>query len=340
MLSSQGPARLVEDDSGFPDVPDEYVGVNERKARIPILPDSFCFMFFGKRGSGKSAAMAKFGKDEAMMGKKVWYWPPDFSFKYGQPIQALELYSLPPWLKNGVVLIDEIQVLMNRMRTVSTANQFGGAMLQQLRKRGLNIYGTSNQPGRIDNTVALQTNIHYECEKVEDRRCKERGYHGSDCTDHIILRFTDTNGDMGYDHRWKDGRKRGISVLWRIRDVYSIYNTQAIADMTEVIGITKDAVLGAKEDAKAGMSTEAIKKALWSEWIPWLVGQGRTTLTPGAFAMAVNEQEGLNISAVQMGRALNELGLGSTVASNGRRTLRLPPADKLADWRNGTWSPD
>lgn len=313
--------------------------VNERWSEIPVLPDSYCMMFFGERGSGKSAVMAKCLKDEAALGKPVWYWPPDYKFKYGQPIDALTLYSLPDWLRDGAVGIDEIQVLLNRLRTVSTANIMGGAMLQQLRKRGLNFYGTSNQPGRVDETVALQTDFHFFCERIEDHRCKERGYHMRSCDDHIRMRYVDTNRKFGPDPRYYDGRKRGRAVVWKIRDVYGAYNTGAIADLAEVVSITKASIIEQKEESTAKIKTESLVETLRTKWIPWAVAEGHKSLAVSAFRATINEKFGLNVSNTMLGTALKELGLGSK--SNGTvRVVTLPPMERLEDWRKGLWLPD
>lgn len=327
---------------GFSEVqlPDQDdFGDVERWERIPILPDSYAVMLFGKRGSGKSAAMAYFGLEEYELGKNVWYWPPDYTFKYGEPIEAKTLYSLPDWLRNGAVLIDELQVLMNSLRTMSTANIMGGTMFQQLRKRGLNIYGTSNQPGRLDATVSLQTNMHAFCDRLVDDRCAAQGYHGPTCHDTILLNWVDTNKEFGIDARYYDGRKRFKSIIGKIRDVYPIYNTGAVADVTDVMAITKEAVLAEKEGRQVGLSEDELIDALRDNWIPWAVEQGHKRLTPAAFARSLNETHDLQITSRALGRALAALNLGAKKTNQGRIVV-LPTKDQLAAWRSGLWQPD
>lgn len=313
--------------------------VNERWAEIPILPDAFCLMFFGQRGSGKSAVIAKCGKDEAAAGKQVWYWPESFKFKYGKPIDALTLYSMPDYLQNGVLLVDEFQVLMNRLRTVSTANLLGGTMLQQLRKRGLNVYGTSNDPGRLDQTVSEQTDWHYFCELIKDQRCYEKGYHMRSCDDHVRVRFVDTNRKFGNDYRHWDGRKRGRGVFWKIRDVYGVYDTGAIADITEVMAITKENIMNRKVDSESGLSLQSLVETLRTQWVPWAATSGYTNIGVAAFTATVNEKFGFKLTSQQMGIALKELGLRSK--SNGKaRVVALPPKERINDWQDGLWVPE
>lgn len=313
---------------------------NERWAKIPILPPSSCVMFFGKRGSGKSAVMAKMGKDEANLGKKVWYWPPDYQFKYGEPIDLLTLAKLPTWLRDGALLLDEIQILASNLRTISTANQMIGSILQQVRKRGLNVYGTSNQPGRIDGTVALQTDYHYNCFMMEDQRCASYGYHIPSCDDHVRVRWVDTNGLHGYDRRFKDGRRRGRFVIWKIRDVYATYNTGAIADLADVMSVTKQAILDQKLDDGVGMSTAELTAKLRNEWIPALVKSGTKRAVPSVLANTFNEQFGLSLDPRTLGKALREIGIPSVRLNEGRFAV-LPPEEHLDLWiRTGDWPRD
>lgn len=302
-----------------------------------MLPRTYCAMFFGKRGSGKSAVMARFAEKEYQAGRRVWYWPRDYAFVHGEYIDILDLYSLPDWLKDGVVLIDEIQVLFNRMRTISTSNLIGGVMLQQLRKRNLDIYGTSNQPNKIDNTVALQTDWHAYCQMEEDPRCLRREFHLRKCTDGVLMRVVDTNGQHGSDPRYKDGRRRFHAVASEIRKAYGLYNTLAVADMVEVIGITKEQILQRRADSNMGIGEAELVDAVISQWVPWMVAQGHTTLAVAAFTRHVNAEFGLKIERSRMGAALNQAGLESRRTSKAR-IIDLPPADKLEAFQMGAWS--
>lgn len=310
---------------------------NERFARIPVMNPSSCVMFFGKRGSGKSAVMAKMGKDEARLGRKVWYWPPDFNFKYGEPIELLELASMPDYLYDGALLIDEIQIMASNLRTISTANQMVGSILQQVRKRGLNVYGTSNQPGRIDQTVSLQTDFHFDCFMMEDPRCSHIGYHRKDCRDHVRMRWTDTNGYFGYDKRHKDGRRRGRAIVWNIRDIYATYNTRAIADLGDVMSVTKASILQISAQKQNGLSNDELVERLRDEWVPQMVKDGTKRIAAGMIAKSITDQLGIKVAAVTVGKALSQLGITSTVLSSGRFAM-LPPVEKLAQWqREGHW---
>lgn len=310
-----------------------------RKVRLPIEKKTHCIMLFGKRGSGKSAAMAGFGKSEAQAGRNVWYWPPDYRFRYGTPIDAQTLYSLPEWLNNGVILIDEIQVLMNRARTVSTANLMGAAMLQQMRKRGLDIIGTSNSPMRLDSAVSQQTTMHAYCEKFDDPRCVQYGEHIPDCRDAVKMNFVDTNMEHGADYRHWDGRKRWTIWHFRLRKIYPIYNTGAIADIGEVISMTKDQIVGDRSDEKAGMSAPDLVEALRKTWVPWMVNDRKvSTVAVASFTAMINETQGLKLDPGRVGKALRDLGLPSR--SNGKsRLVHLPPADRLVDWQHGFYNP-
>lgn len=314
---------------------------NNRWGYPPVLAETFCVMLFGERGSGKSALMVKWLKEEAEAGKPVWYWPPDLKIKFrkgkgigeANPIDAEELFSLPRYMKHGAVGIDEIQVLLNRMRTVSIANQMGGTMLQQLRKNDLNVYGTSNQPERIDGSVEKQTTLHYWCKLIQDPSCLKRGYHPPSCTDHVRYQYTDTNNKYGHDYKYRDGRKRG---RWfeLIRETYDLYNTHSIADYGDVLELNKESILERRAERKSKIKGPALQEALRSQWIPWAVKQGHRQLTPGIFAVNINDKFGLNVSGIQVGIALKNLGLETR--SNGQaRVFELPPLDRLDAWLAG-----
>lgn len=314
--------------------------INERWYLPPILEDAFAIGLFGKRGSGKTAVMTKMLKDEVKEnGKKVWYWPKEYEFKYGQYISATELFSLPSYLQDGAIGIDEIQVLANSTQAISTRNQMLSVFLQQVRKRGINVYFTSNEPERLDKSIARHTNIHFRCKLMVDPRCKVRGYHMRSCDDHVILRSVDTNREFGVDPRYKDGKRRGIHVVWKIRDVYGAYNTRGIADYAEVLSIDKRSIMDQKENKDAGIGFSELCATLRDLWVPWAVGEGHTKIVPAMFCAAVNEKFGFKVTPTQMGRALNELGL-NTKRSNGKRSVELPPQKHLEAWQAGFWSPD
>ena len=318
-------------------LPPVEVEDNVKLGPFAIKPRSTCVMFFGKRGSGKSAVMARFARLEHDAGRKVWYWPEDYGFKPGVPISVIDLYSLPEWLRDGTVLLDEIQVLLNRMRTISTADLIGATMLQQLRKRNLNIFGTSNQPGKIDSTVALQTDWHAHCEYYTDMRCDGKTHHLANCHDAVKLKLVDTNQALGSDPRYKDGRKRSVTVAHNIRREFDVYNTDAIADVVDAIGVTKEQIMERRASKNMGIGNEELIDAVITRWVPWMVGQGHTTLAVGAFTRYVNAEFEYEITTGKMGVALNAAGL-ETRRTSKARIVDLPPADKVEAFQMGAWS--
>jgi hypothetical protein len=343
----QNDATAFEFDAGDLVAPNEgeirdyrRMAAEDRNAVIPVMADSSCIMFFGERGSGKSAMLAVEGKAAAMMGKRVWYWPPSYDFKYGEPIDLETLVALPDWLHTGYLLLDEVQILASNMRSMSTGNQAIGAILQQIRKRGLDVAGSSNQPGRIDQTIALQTDFHYHCFKMTDPKCLAKGKHGPSCDDHVRMRWVDTNGHFGTSPHHKDGRKRGIAVAWKIRDVYNSYNTKALASFGDVLALTKDAIIEKMNEAKgggAGVSQDKLQNILRG-WVPWYIeNYGVTEVTAAAIAAALEEHEGLKVGPRAVGQAFAAIGLPS-VRTNRGRMVQLPPAEYIATWKaTGSW---
>lgn len=304
-------------------------------------------MLFGKRGNGKSAVMAKLLLDERKQNRPVWYWPEDYGFKYGKAIDIKDLYSLPDWLHDGTVGIDEIQVLLNKARTISTANLLGGTMLQQLRKRNLNIIGTSNQPRKIDGTVELQTDWHAFCKRIIDPRCEAtakrtkqgKRFHLKDCQDGVVLRMVDTNGNQGVDPRYKDGRKRKLAYCADIREGWAIYNTKAIADAMESVSMTKDSIMDWHESRKSGTTLEELTDKLTEVWIPWLADQGHRSLAVAQFTRYINENYGLKIGSRRMGAALASIGMKSKKTASAN-VVTLPKPEEIDAFQMGVWTSD
>lgn len=347
--------------------------ISERWLTPPVLPQAEIYGLFGKRGSGKTATMIWFLSQEAAVNKRgVWYWPKELNFKYGEYIEAADLFSLPPYLKNGAIGLDEMQVLANSTQAVSTRNQMLGVFLQQVRKRGINVYFTSNEPERIEHSVERHTTYHFKCTLFSDPRCTEsdyarqyrrtcplcvemygenppgkpvtdHGHHISSCQDWVRLQAVDTNRQHGIDPWHKDGRKRRDFFVHNLRDVYGMYNTEGIADYAEVLSIDKKKIIDRHQDKKAGMSFQDLCTTLRLDWVPWAVGEGHSVIVPAMFTAAVNEKFGLSIDARTMGKAFTAVGLQSVLGrADGevQRRVTLPPPGKLKDWQDGLWSPD
>ena len=103
--------------------------------------------------------MCKFGIDAAEAGQKVFYYPEEYGFRYvsskypkNKPVSMspAELVKVPEELNNSTILLDELQELMSKYRSNTTATQLLMGLFRQVRKRGSNIIFTSNDPNNIN----------------------------------------------------------------------------------------------------------------------------------------------------------------------------------------------
>ncbi len=315
---------------------------------VPVLPDSTIMGLFGKRGSGKSAAMAWMGIDAWRHGRQVIYYPPDFNLDVPGAIGIGpdELGLIPDKLNGAMVLMDELQELMSKFRTNSTLSMLVMSFFRQVRKRGANVVFTSNDPGGINGAVADQTDYHARCELHPDPRCATVGYHLPSCMDAVRLRITDTQGKHGLIPMRKDGRKGWVQTIVGISSVYRHYNTASIADLTDVIAAGKTELMHNKDADKLGLAGgwDEFDMKMMQEIIPELVATGGRTLTPKSFAVTLKNElhlpaKGPPMDTRQLGKHLASYGLGSKRTNRGM-VYTLPPAEHLADWQAGLWTPD
>lgn len=313
--------------------------------RIPVLPHSDVIGLFGKRGSGKSAAAAVMTLN--LMGSRqgintpVFYYPPSFGFVYGQPLPPDELVQIPEKLNGAIVILDEMQVLLSKYRAMSTSSNLIRAFLTQVRKRGCTVIYTSNSPETIDHQVSQQTDFHGQCYFFEDRRCFKRGWHMPGCEDTVKIIFKDTQGRYGTvpNEFRRDPRQTSMIVLHHVARFYHVYNTGAIADPTDLMGLSTERVLRDKGDAAQGISAAEIEAQLQENWIPALVREeGATVVTAAALARRISRDTALNVSAVALGRALTALGV-PRIKKKDANYYHLPEADALAEFIAGTWTP-
>ena len=317
--------------------------------RIPTLLQSFVFGLFGDRGSGKSAAMAYYGIQEAEAGRPIFYYPEDFDLKIpgAEAMSPADLVSMPDRLTGATVLIDEVQEVLSKFRTNAIASLLLMAFFRQTRKRGANVIFTSNDPNAINSALSTQTDLHAMCRMVTDPRCYDVGYHLRSCADTVRMRIKDTNGKHGLIGNRKDGRKGFVQHLVGIGDVYPLYNTGAIADPAEVMGLNKRNLLELRAQEKLGSikTWENFDIKLITEIIPSLVANGYKSIIPGTFVntlqneMDIPEKPLPALDSRELGKRLKAIGLVSTRKAKGM-VYQLPPKEHLQAWADGVWSPD
>lgn len=136
---------------------------------------SKCIGFTGYRGSGKSLAAAAMAIiDYMVQGYTVWS---NMGIQYGlevggfqvayasQPLDKADVLKLR--LGKGLVVVDEVNVEFSEARRSQTNRnlQFNG-LLQQLRKRQLDMIYTTQHEMWVDNRLRFQTDVFIQCQDV------------------------------------------------------------------------------------------------------------------------------------------------------------------------------
>jgi len=83
------------------------------------------------------------------------------------PFDKLELVDLDEVYKNGLIFIDEVNIeIAEARRAMKQENIMFSYILQELRKRHLNIIWTAQNEGWVDDRLRFQTDILIKCKDV------------------------------------------------------------------------------------------------------------------------------------------------------------------------------
>ncbi len=318
---------------------------------IPFREDSWVTLFIGPRGSGKSLTAAHFVNIIAKRkNRKVFYFPASLRLTIGEPISISELATFaeldtdePTKIDGAIVYIDEIHLVMNKFRTNTWGNRMVQAFLSQIRKRGCDLYGTTNSPNQVDEALIETVDFHGVCKKYTDMRCKTASIaanldgirHLVDCKDAINIRMADTQRRFGKSRRYMDGvRRKWITITGIVNKYGKLYNTDAVVSAIEISQLSKDSIKDAAETAKTGHDFSAFVVQMQQEIIPAIVEAGGEWLHPNMFVATLKEQFSLDISKERIGKACRELGLENKRGSQGAR-YKLPTKEKLSLFVSG-----
>lgn len=316
-----------------------------RFSNIEVITESRITAIFGKKGSGKSAFMAILLEGSRLRyNRDVFYFPEKYAFHEGTPLQASDLVTLSNKFDRAAIGIDEFQQVFSKYRAATYGNRTIGSWLQQVRKRGIELILTSNDPNQIDEALLEQVTLHMWCYMWEDKRCRGHKFHLLDCKDTLYYRIVDTHQKHGKTFFHWDGRKRRTFRVRRMIKYWPLYNTFASVDNLEISALNKEAVEMAYEDSQTDMPYEVFLNILAENIIPVLVERGTSILYPARFSdlLANNTKnvDGKEIpdpiiaSAKRVGRALKHLGLLSKRGSAGN-AYYLPRKDELEEWQSG-----
>jgi len=140
--------------------------------------------FVGPRGSGKSVGAARLViLDFMLKGKKVWsnmeigfnrrnngHIAPMVSL----PLDRLSMEELDKVYSNGIIYVDEVNLMMEARRSMSNENLMFSYILQQLRKRKLTIIWSAQSEQHCDDRLRFQTDIIIACADISitNPRCE------------------------------------------------------------------------------------------------------------------------------------------------------------------------
>jgi len=309
---------------------------------IEVITDARVTAIFGEKGSGKSALMAWLLEGSRLRhNRQIFYFPKKYAFHIGKPLEIEDLASLSDEFNHAAIGIDEWQQVFNKFRSATYANRTIAAWLQQIRKRGIELIITSNDPNQIDEAFLDQVTLHIWCSMYEDKRCKQYKYHLKDCRDSLSFRVVDTHTRHGKTSLYWDGRKRKTYRLRRAIRLYKLYDTFATVDNLEIAGQSKEAIMENYEDSKSNMSYKEFVNLMAVSIIPNLVDRGVSILYPEKFSESLAENQAddgnpdpIIASAGRIGRACKSLGLISKRGSGGNAWI-LPDVDEIGRWMSG-----
>lgn len=136
--------------------------------------------FVGARGSGKSVGATRTViMDYMLAGKQVWS-NMEIGFnlqKNGQkvpivskPLNKLSLVELDKVYSDGLIYVDEVNLLAEARRAMSQENLMFSYILQQLRKRRLTIIWSAQSELHCEDRLRFQTDIFIMCEDVSIKK--------------------------------------------------------------------------------------------------------------------------------------------------------------------------
>lgn len=111
---------------------------------------SLITLYRGKRGAGKTLTMVKDAYKYYLRGWKIY--TNMYSIPFAERLEEKEILELADndGFFNCVVMIDEIQTLIDSRRSMRKANVDFNYFLQQIRKRNVYLFATTQYSKRVD----------------------------------------------------------------------------------------------------------------------------------------------------------------------------------------------
>ncbi len=184
-------------------------------------------VFIGRRGRGKTLAMTAFAKIMQARYKKfgnpfgvLSNYKMDFADGV-HPFLVDEMGQFPKWGRRFLMCIDELATAAMNRRSMSASNIDLSQFLTQIRKRDVEILGTTQFPRVLDLQVLLQIDLFVHCELVAGGRG-------------VRLLIYDLWGQykVGAGHRKPElpgpNRYDWCKILWNTDTLFGTYNTNEV----------------------------------------------------------------------------------------------------------------
>jgi len=120
-------------------------------------------LIIGRQGSGKTLFLVKVAKEYIAKGQTVYSNVHLVGIDY-TPLDYNDIIECR--LNNGVVLIDEIHLLLGARSSMRKTNRLiCDGFLSMVRKKGLEVYGTTQTLRKVDIRFREEMDYFYECSK-------------------------------------------------------------------------------------------------------------------------------------------------------------------------------
>jgi len=116
-------------------------------------------IYLGRRGSGKTTTMIKDAYIEYVRGRRVISNMESVSFAEFMTNEQIKQISKNSDIENAVLLIDEMQIFFDSRRSMKGENINFSYFVQQIRKRNVDILGTTQFSNAVEKRVRDHTDF-------------------------------------------------------------------------------------------------------------------------------------------------------------------------------------
>ncbi len=217
-------------------------GKETSKSQIQIIKpqESLVVGFSGPRGSGKTLAMSYLSLIDMKRGHPVLAnYTIGGHVKRGQyeyevnskPLEFTKMLELSESLQYCITCIDEINLWFASTKWMTQGNRLMQITLQQLRKRAMSLYYTTQNIRWVDNQIRWQTDLHVMCHDMSRTpQGIEAGLHRGE---YIRLAIMDLSGYL--TGRPYDESGEVYHAMLDARPIWNCYNTENIVDPWEAM---------------------------------------------------------------------------------------------------------